>query len=46
MSLCLNVWVCLKQGSENIVLVVLLRLGAKDLTVRCLYCIVFYTKLL
>ena len=27
------VWVCLKQGSENIVLVVLLQIGAKDLIV-------------
>ena len=26
-------WVCLKQGSENRVLVVLLQIGAKDLTV-------------
>ena len=32
-SLCLTMWVCLKQGSENMVLVVLLRIGAKDLTV-------------
>ena len=32
-SLCLAVWVCLKQGYENMVLVVLLQIGAKDLTV-------------
>ena len=32
-SLCLAVWVCLKQGSENMVLVVLRQIGAKDLTV-------------
>ena len=27
------VWVCLKKGSENMVLVVLLQIGAKDLIV-------------
>ena len=31
-SLCLAVWVCLKQGSENMVLLLLLQIGAKDLT--------------
>ena len=30
---CLAVWVCLKLGSENMVLVVLLHIGAKELTV-------------
>ena len=32
-SLCLGVWLCLKMGSENMVLVRLLQIGAKDLTV-------------
>ena len=31
--LCLAVWVCLKQSSESRMLVVLLQIGAKDLTV-------------
>ena len=31
--LCLDVWLCLKMGSENLVLVKLLQRGAKDLTV-------------
>ena len=31
--LCLDFWLCLKMGSENIVLVRLLQRGAKDLTV-------------
>ena len=30
---CLAVWLCLKMGSKNIVLVWLLQIGAKDLTV-------------
>ena len=34
MNLCLDVWVCLKQGSENMMLVVLLQIGAKVLTVE------------
>ena len=33
MRLCLAVWVCIKQGSEKMVLVGLLQIGAKDLTV-------------
>ena len=33
----LAVWVCLEQGPENMVLVVLLQIGAKDLTVKCPY---------
>ena len=32
-TFCLAVWVCFKQGSENMVMVVLLQIGAKDLTV-------------
>ena len=32
-GLCLAVWLCLKVGSENIMLVRLLKIGAKDLTV-------------
>ena len=35
--LCLAVWVGLKQGSKNMVLVVLLQIRAKDLTV-CMIC--------
>ena len=43
--MCLAVWVCLKQGSKNMVLVGLLQIGAKDFTVpgtsglsnRCIY---------
>ena len=35
MWLCLAVWLCLKMGSENMVLVRLLQIGAKDLTVFC-----------
>ena len=31
--LCLAVWLCLQMGSENMVLVGLLQIGAKDLTV-------------
>ena len=31
--LCLDVWLCLKMGSENMVLVRLLQRGANDLTV-------------
>ena len=31
--LCLAVWLCLKMGSKNMVLVWLLQIGAKDLTV-------------
>ena len=31
--LCLDVWLCLKMGSENMVLVKLLQRGAKDLVV-------------
>ena len=31
--LCLAVWVCIKKGSENMVLVMLLQIGAKDFTV-------------
>ena len=30
--LCLAVWVCLKLGSENMGLVMLLQIGAKDFT--------------
>ena len=29
-------WVCLKHGSENMVVVVLLQIGGKVLTVQCL----------
>ena len=32
-SLCLTVWLCLRTGSENMVLMRLLRIGAKDLNV-------------
>ena len=31
--MCLAVWVCFKIGSENMLLVVLLQIGAKDFTV-------------
>ena len=31
--LCLTMWLCLTMGSENMVLVRLLKIGAKDLTV-------------
>ena len=31
--LCLTVWICLKMGSDNMVLMRLLQIGAKDLTV-------------
>ena len=31
--LCLAVWVCLKKGSENLVLVGLLQIGANNFTV-------------
>ena len=33
MRLCLALLVCIKQGSENMVLVVVLQIGAKDFTV-------------
>ena len=32
--LCLAVWLCLKTGSENLMMVKLLQIGAMDLTVR------------
>ena len=41
--LSLAVWLCLKKCSENRVLVVLLQIGAKDLTVRCP---LFYTEVI
>ena len=33
--LCLAVWLCLKMGDENLVPVMLLQIGATDLTVIC-----------
>ena len=38
--LCLAVWLCLKMGSKNMVLVWLLQIGAKDLTVGYINAIV------
>ena len=35
LCLCLALWLCVKISSENRVLVVLLQIGAKDLTVTC-----------
>ena len=39
--LCLAVWLCLKMGSGNMVLMRLLQIGAKDLTVEYVVTIYF-----
>ena len=39
---CLTVWLCLKMGSENMLLIRPLHIGAKDLTVQSTFTLLFF----